>query len=371
MTATLLSNKVYGCLAGGALGDAMGGVTEMMHYTTIEKTFGEVTEPRAYGTSLESARFDPDEAPGRYTDDTRLKHLIVELIVESGGRISSDQFGHYLREHLSGWYFTPVVNTFHKLASGSARPRDAGRGNMGSNSTAMAIAPIGVINAGDPQNAARDAYDVASVIHEGYALDAAACIAAGVASAFDPANSVDDVVEDSLRYLDRGNVIAPLVEQAVELARSAGGYEQFRAEFYERMTLPWPQVDLSGDNPPPEGFYDTAEPRETIPASLALFHLTGGDPRAGIIAAANFGRDSDTIGSIVGGLCGAFMGVGGIPTAWIDVLDQENELKQHTISARLYDTLVSQTRREETRIGLLNQLAAPAFGDVIPSEGTL
>lgn len=365
-----LFDKVYGCLAGGALGDTMGGVTEMMHYSTIERVFGQVTEPRDYGSSLESARFDPSEPAGRYTDDTRLKHLIVDLMVEVGGRVTSDQFGHHLHEHLAGWYFTPVVNTFHKIASGGVRPRDAGRGNMGSNSTAMAIAPVGVINAGDPRAAARDAYDLASVIHEGYSLDAAACVAAGVASAFDSSNTVDDVIADSLRYLDRGNVIAPLVEQAVALAQSAGSYEGFRAEFYERLTWPWPQVDLSGDNTPPEGFYDTAEPRETIPAALGLFYVSAGDPRSGIIGSANFGRDSDTIGSIVGGLCGAFSGMAGIPTSWIDVLDRENDNTQHAISSRFYEVLVEQLREEEKRLGLLNLLVAPVAGGAGESEVT-
>lgn len=363
-----LFDKVYGCLAGGALGDAMGGVTEMMHYSTIEKTFGEITEPRNYGTSLDSARFDPNEAAGRYTDDTRLKHLIVDLIVNVGGQISSDEFGHHLREHLAGWYFTPVVNSFHKIASGSARPRDAGRGNMGSNSTAMAIAPIGVVNAGNPRAAARDAYDVASVIHEGYSRDAAACIAAGVASAFDPGNAVEDVIADSLRYLDRGNEIAPLVEQAVTLAKTAGGYPEFRAAFYDQMTLPWPQVDLTGDNTPQEGFYDTAEPRETIPASLALFFLAAGDPRAGIIGATNFGRDSDTIGSIVGGLCGAFTGIDAIPTEWVEVLDRENDVTQHSIALRFTEALVEQLRHEEKRVGLLGQLSSPTADRAVQAE---
>jgi ADP-ribosylglycohydrolase len=35
-----LFDKIYGCLLGGAIGDAMDGVTEMMHYRHIEAVFG-------------------------------------------------------------------------------------------------------------------------------------------------------------------------------------------------------------------------------------------------------------------------------------------------------------------------------------------
>lgn len=346
MSHSKLYSKVYGTLAGGAIGDATGGVTEMMHYETIAKTFGEIDGPRDYGKSTETARFDPDEAAGRYTDDTRLKHLLVDLIAEKSGRVTSDDFGHHLQKHLSGWYYTPVINAYHKMVTQNVRPRDAGRGNMGSNSTAMAIAPIGVINAGNPKRAAANAYDVASVIHEGYSLDSAALMAAMVAAAFAEKADVDSVIAAALASVDAGSPIPELVMQAVDLAKATGNYVDFRREFYEKLALPWPQEPFDGQGLPPAGFYDTAEPREAVPATIGLLVLSEGNPKIAINFAANFGRDSDTIGSMIGGVAGALSGIEEIPQAWIDVLDTENDESLSSFTDKLYGALVKSVEED-------------------------
>ena len=43
MRETQLYDKVLGCLVGGAIGDAFGIRTEMMHYRDIEAQYGHVT----------------------------------------------------------------------------------------------------------------------------------------------------------------------------------------------------------------------------------------------------------------------------------------------------------------------------------------
>lgn len=321
-----LRDKVRGCMLGGTLGDSLGGITEMMHYETIERTFGEIDDPRATGSTSESARFDSDLPPGRFTDDTRLKHLIIEGIAQHQGPMTADEFGRYLLDHLHGWYFTPVVNAYNKMAVGACRPRAAGRGNMGSNSTAMAIAPVGVINAGRPAAAAANAYDMASVIHEAYALDAAAAVAAGVAAGMSEGSTAESVTDAAVSSIDEGAEMRGLIERAVALARECKDYKLFRQKFYETCLFPWPQVDLAGQNPVPDGFYDTAEPRETVPAAFGLLALAGGNVKDAVLYAANFGRDADTLGSIVGGLAGAIGGASTIPAEWVEVLDGANEV---------------------------------------------
>lgn len=320
-----LADKVRGCIIGGTLGDSLGGITEMMHYQTIERTFGEIDDLRATGATSDSARFDSNLPPGRFTDDTRLKHLIINGISEHQGPMTADQFGRYLLAHLHGWYFTPVVNAYNKMSASACRPRVAGRGNMGSNSTAMAIAPVGVINAGRPAAAAANAYDMASVIHEAYSLDAAAAVAAGVAAGMAAGSTAESVIDASMTSIDDGAEMRDLIGRAVALARECRDYKLFRERFYETCLFPWPQVDLAGQNPVPDGFYDTAEPRETVPAAFGLLALTGGNVKDAVLYAANFGRDADTLGSIVGGLAGAIGGASTIPAEWIDVLDSANE----------------------------------------------
>ena len=60
---------------------------------------------------------------------------------------------------------------------------------MQSSSTAMAISPMGIINAGNPRQAVTETTDIASLIHNGptgFCRDAACAIAAAVAAAFVP-----------------------------------------------------------------------------------------------------------------------------------------------------------------------------------------
>ena len=282
-----LYTKVLGCLAGSALGDVMGGVTEMMHYRKIENVFGWVDRPLPGGATPETARFELDRPAGVFTDDTQLKHLLCEAIIRKGGRVSADDLAKVWLEEMDGWFYTPVVNAYHKVFAGDARPREAGRGCMASNSSAMSISPVGIINGCNPAQAAQDAYDVAGLIHEGYARDGACAVAAAVAAAFCPQATVESVLQAATSYLYPKGQMKKRIEQALDLARRTGEYRAFRQAFYEQMLLPFPQKALVSASSPPEGFYDTAEPRETVPTSMALFLLADGRWRTAVEYAAN------------------------------------------------------------------------------------
>jgi hypothetical protein len=62
-----------------------------------------------------------------------------------------------------------------------------------------------------------------------------------------------------------------------------------------------------------------ASSAEALSEAFALFRLTGGDFVEGVIQAANFGRDSDTLAALVGALSGAMHGACAIPPEWIEV----------------------------------------------------
>jgi ADP-ribosylglycohydrolase len=360
-----LFKKTYGALAGGAIGDAMGQVTEMMLYPTIERVHGWIEDLRDTGAA---ARFSPNVAAGTYTDDTRLKHLFCEAIIRKGGRITADDLAQTWLEQMKGWYYTPVLNAYFKLAVDHVRPRNAGRGNMSSNSTAMAIAPIGMLNACDPRQAAQDAYEVACLVHETYALDAAAAIAAAVAAAFSPDASVDSILEASTAYLDRDSEMRDLIASALDLARRTGDYTRFRAEFYRSMLWQRPQ-GLGSEQAAPEGYYDIAEPRETIPTVLALVYLAGGRARDAIIYAANFGRDADTIGSMVGGIVGAYQGIDGLPTAWVERVNAVNDVRQDDLARRMLPCITHEIERLEQRLRLLERLRGSASAEALAPVG--
>jgi len=350
-----LYDAIYGCLLGGAIGDAMGGATEMMSYRRIEEVFGSVQSLLGRGPTADTARFEPGAPAGQVTDDTRLRNLLCSSIIRARGRVTADEWAATWLDEMEGWFFTPVVNAYHKMFMHDVRPREAGRGNMGSNSTAMSIAPVGLVNAGDPRQASLDAYNVAGLIHEGYARDAACAVAAAVAEAVRPDATMDSIVEAARAYLASGNDIAGRIEEAVRLARTAGSYEAFRAAFYDTMLLPWPQKGLLGSKPP-EGFYDTAEPRETVPTVFGLLVIAEGRFRDTIVYAANFGRDADTIASIAGSIAGAYAGAQTIPGEWIDQIEAGNVVRQRTLADGLFDAISHEVEMSRARLRELEGL---------------
>ncbi len=89
-----------------------------------------------------------------------------------------------------GRAFLPVgaAHSAAKLRFGDL-PRTIASGNMPSSSSAMAIAPVGIVNAGHPRAAAAQAMELASLIH---VTDVAFCQdgAAAIAAATSPRHSV-------------------------------------------------------------------------------------------------------------------------------------------------------------------------------------
>jgi ADP-ribosylglycohydrolase len=64
------------------------------------------------------------------------------------------------------------------------------------------------------------------------------------------------------------------------------------------------------------GEYKASVP-EAVVSAFAIFLLTDGDFRNGIVYSGNFGRDSDTIGAVAGALAGAVCGLANIPDDWV------------------------------------------------------
>jgi ADP-ribosylglycohydrolase len=179
LRSTIFFQKAVGSLIGGLIGDAIGAPTENLPYPEIEKRFGWVAD------------FDGDG-----TDDTVMKYLLAEALIRTDGFAGYDDWARVWLEHWDeifgnkvGKFFQSVLHTAVKLRDHSV-PRMAALGNMPSSSSAMCIAPVGIVNACNPRQAAEQAYNVASLLHihdVSFCQDGAAAIAAAVAAAFNPA----------------------------------------------------------------------------------------------------------------------------------------------------------------------------------------
>ncbi len=286
-----LFEKVYGCLIGGLIGDAMGAPAEGKTYREVEEKFGLINDFEGAGT-----------------DDSAIKLILVEAILENGGYVTADEFAKSFLKNKQKYYklfYVPVRNMFHKIESKLTLPVYAGLGNMHSSSTAMSISPMGLINACNPRQAAIETYDVAGLIHAGdstFCRDGACAMAAATAEAMNPDATVDSVLKAATAYLHKtsSDEMICWIEKTLKMAKDTGDYKKFREKFYKTNL-----GDIISDS------------RETVPCVLALFYLADGDPEKAIIYGANFGRDADTIGTMIGALSGAFRGVSGLKKEWV------------------------------------------------------
>jgi ADP-ribosylglycohydrolase len=317
MRDTVLYDRIYGCLVGALIGDSMGEPTEGWDYRRIEAEFGNPVEPAAYTERLRKGG----------TDDSALKHLLIEAIARGGGHVTPHDWASvWLEKMRPHEFYTPVANAYHKVRYMGVSPREAGRGNMLANSSAMCISPIGIINAGNPRQAVLETLNAACLIHDGAPLQGACAAAAAVAAALDPRAGVADVIGAAGRYLDPDTDMRTELARIVGLAQSAGDYAAFREAYYA--------------NPRPF----LVDPRESLSVALACFALAQGDATRTVIHCANFGRDCDTIATMGGAVAGAFAGARAFPHEWIERVQAVTPVDQAALADQLLAVL--QARRD-------------------------
>ncbi|MFC7194848.1 ADP-ribosylglycohydrolase family protein [Halosimplex aquaticum] len=302
-----IHDSVYGCLVGGAIGDALGATVEGWSHENIAAEYGAVDEFGAYDNP------HAEGEPGSITDDTVMCHYLCLSIVENGGRITPREYADTLERFLdTDRVWVPEELMAKKLAAGM-NPWRTGRGTVSAGTAMMSIAPIGVINAGNPRQAYQDGYNLAAINQDGIEQDAAATVAAGIATAIEPESSVDDVVETIVEYSP--DILHRAIDLSLGLAVESNDVSSFRERFYdELLDWRWPAVKWGRAQ-----YYDgqvfSASSIESLPAAVGLLSLCGTTADRALVEAA-FGRDSDTIGALVGYVVGAVHGASELDESW-------------------------------------------------------
>jgi ADP-ribosylglycohydrolase len=290
----LFFDRAYACLLSGLIGDAMGTPSENLDPDEIDQRYGWIYDFEGDGT-----------------DDSAMKYLLADALIRTDGAADADAWAvEWLRDRQAlfgskvGKYFPSVLHAAAKLGHGYL-PCEAPLGNMPSSSSAMCISPVGIVNAGHPVAAAAQARELASLIHihdVAFCQDAAAANAAACAAAFQTHATVDTIIAAALAAIRpwSGSALAGLTTRALELVSETGDFHRFRSAYHEsfHQTI-------------------TCDSRETVPAAIAIVKLSDGNPVTAITYGANFGRDTDTIASMAGAICGALSGTAGLPEAWV------------------------------------------------------
>lgn len=320
-------DQFYGCIIGGAIGDALGAPVQGWSYEEIRENYGRVEEFSWYDSPISEG------SPGSVTGDTVLRHYLSLAIIESGGRVTPEEVAAVWEEYMDldrVWIHDEIV--YLKLQMG-IDPWQAGRGTFETANALMGIAPIGMINAGNPRQAYQDAMNIASLNQDNAGRSTAAVTAAGMATAFQPDATTADIVTEMMDQAS--GPVFRAIDITMAKARNSSSVDEFAESYYDDM-LDWRSVIewdreryLNGEN-------HSFSPLEIVPVVMAILELTEGHPNQAIIEGASFGRQADTIASLIGGLAGGLHGATALREEWIDGCETSNE------------RLLSEIEREET-----------------------
>lgn len=349
-------SKIRGSLYGGAIGDAMGGPLEPFDTEFVNEHFnGSVNTLVDYYPEGPHWYFY-GSPKGTYTDDTILKNVLCMAIIAHEGRINASRFARVYVETMKREYFIRpkgqlwpgqaviwfklfiTLNQPYKEILFMPDARELGQGNLPACDAAMMISPIGLINPGDPIQAALDAAEVSSVLQSGVSATAPSAIAAGVSVAMLPGANVSGVIEAAIQNTDAQT--SEKIMQAVELARSCKDGKEFKKRFYEKLLV------------------KTADVLEVVPAAFGILALTGGEYIQTVIQGANFGRDCDTIAGIAGSISGALNGFESLPIEWVEAVQAANpdQPSLDELSNGIFLAILESKARHQNQASLLDKL---------------
>jgi ADP-ribosylglycohydrolase len=329
MAADRTLDRVRGGLYGIAYGDAMGMPGELWTQTHVRRHFGRIDTflPGPDGHFIVDGF-----VAGQTTDDTQQSVVLATELIEGDGVIDPARFGRRLVEWADrigaseGNFLGPnSARALQLIRDGAPLEESGARGDT--NGSSMRIVPVGLaVPVGDLDRLVATVVEACRPTHFTDVGISGACLIAGAASAAVDAIDFDAVIEPALR--------------AAELGRKHGN-ETLRGSVRRRAELAISLVrGASDDDDVLDALYEVngagVETLESVPTALALAVAADGDPTRSARLAANLGGDTDTIGAMATGICGAFTGFAAFPAQEIAHLDSVNDLGLLELAAGLH-----------------------------------
>ncbi|TDE99127.1 ADP-ribosylglycohydrolase family protein [Occultella glacieicola] len=356
---TWLEDRVAGVLAGAAVGDALGGATEGWTPEQIEERHGgRVTG--IVGPFLPDWRTARPIAPyhkgdGHVTDDTLMTHALVEVYATRRSHLDAFHIAGDLVPLMIGerrWVpeledealilqrvFLAEKWLVARLHYGHVDPREAGVGNIVNCGATMYMAPVGLVNLGDPDGAYAEAIELAAAHQSSYGREAAGVFAAAVAAACTPGAGVSDVMAACRRLAKDGTAAAiDAVLTAVETFTATGGAEDPRElnRVVRAAVAPFDTVGETYRAPSMDARLPSrTKSIEELPVALGLVLAHRGDLRGAVLDAVNYGRDSDSIATMAAAICGGLGGLDAVPAEWVSEVTRASRLDLDAVIASM------------------------------------
>ncbi|MFK0155547.1 ADP-ribosylglycohydrolase family protein [Streptomyces sp. NPDC090499] len=383
-TGASLDDRITGALVGAAVGDALGGPVEGYSPDQILERHGGrvhgIVGPwngDAWRTARPIAPYHKGD--GHVTDDTLMTHALVRVY----DRVRDHLDAYAIADHLVPDLMTnprwipelesetiPLHRIFlaekwlaTRLHYGHADPREAGVGNIVNCGAAMYMAPVGLVNAANPQAAYAEALDIAGAHQSSYGREAAGVFAAAVAAAAGPGATPDSVVGVCLSVAKDGTREA--IERVCETAAHHSDFESalvpLRAAVapYDTVGPDYRSPSLGARRP------SRLHSIEELPVALGMLLVADGDHRHAVLGSVNYGRDCDSIATMAGAITGALGSP--VPEEWSKRVAEASRLDlwepPRVLAAVVREVFARDVERRRAHEESIARLGGPSCSD--------
>lgn len=356
MELSRLLDKIRGCLAGVAIGDALGMPVETMTREEILRA----TDGKGVRGLIKPVqtriRGTMGLKPGTTTDDTQLTFAVAQALIDCRGFNLMRQAAELIEAYENsdfGWGRSTKDSAKaireHIDSSGAGLPADkvpgrhpeipapppAKPGDGCGNGVAMKVAPLAIFHAltdGFPEPFLTDVMALGLMTHG----DPRASFAAGALGA-----AIASTLTARAKPLDGLFLRRLALKQAIKTAMQL----EFRYQFYrkndDKLSARLELLPLALRN------LHTLRTQigtgcfalESVPLAIGVFLRHPAEFRTGVLEAVNAGGDTDSTASMVGALIGANVGLSGIPIDWQTAVPSVNKAME------LADLLEAAARR--------------------------
>lgn len=288
-------NRARGCMAGLAIGDALGRPVEGMSSQQIREKYGDVDDFLS-------------QTPGG-SDDTEYAILTAIALLKYGKGVTANQIADlwlekvcYQSENFLGAGFSEMA-AIANLKLGLKPPQSGIHMHSWSDGLAMRVAPIGIVGAGDFELTKRITIADGEVSHAGEGIHSGVAVAVAISAAMNGADA----------------------REAFALAKQSIPSDSWSFRSIEKVETILKQ-NLNDD-------IHTLTDKIVSSVATHEYHYADLAPEAASLAlgaalygngefvktvrfAVNMGRDADTIAAMAGAVVGAMVGYESIPEHW-------------------------------------------------------
>ncbi len=318
-------NNYTGCIIGGAIGDAFGFPIEFMKLNKIKRQFGENGLQELLTNETGRAKF---------TDDTQLTIFTADGLLKSAAigfdsskipdlRIIHNSYKDWysicaLAKTVNNGWISGLSELYGTGGSGKIcmsalsqdkmgtleEPLNQGRGCGG----VMRVAPVGLMYYENPKIAFDIAARCAAITHGHPDATLSAGVYAAIIANIIQGKNIEESVDNAVSILGEqkdNEHLLELIGKAKDLSK--------------QDTKPEDAIKILG-----KGW--TGD--EAIAISIYCALKSPNDYKKAVVYAINHSGDSDSVGSIVGGIMGAYLGYKNIPSKYREKMELTAELKQ-------------------------------------------